>query len=63
MRSRSIPTFAAAVAALGWAHFEAAAAGWSEFRADEVKQAETLAEKASGARPHDNLRMAAFGAA
>ncbi len=40
------PNFAAAVAALGWAHYEAAVAGWSEFRVDEVKRAETLANKA-----------------
>jgi adenylate cyclase len=40
------PNYAAAYAALGWAHFEAVVSGWSEFRADEVKQAEALADKA-----------------
>ena len=45
------PSFAAAVAALGWAHFESAVSGWSEFRADEVKQAEALADKALALDP------------
>jgi TolB-like protein/cytochrome c-type biogenesis protein CcmH/NrfG len=40
------PNFAAAYAALGWTHFEAAVSGWSEFRQDEMAKAEELSRKA-----------------
>ncbi|HEY8874364.1 MAG TPA: adenylate/guanylate cyclase domain-containing protein [Stellaceae bacterium] len=45
------PNYADAYAALGWTHYEAAVSGWSEFRDDEVKQAETLAQKALALDP------------
>jgi adenylate cyclase len=40
------PNYAEAYAALGWTHYEAAVSGWTEFPEDEIKQAETLAQKA-----------------
>ncbi len=40
------PNYAAAYAALGWAHYEAVVSGWTEFPDDEVKRAESLAQKA-----------------
>jgi class 3 adenylate cyclase/TolB-like protein len=40
------PNYAAAYAALGWAHFEAAVSGWTEFPDDEIKRAEGLAQQA-----------------
>jgi adenylate cyclase len=40
------PNYAAAYAALGWAHWEAAVSGWTEFPDDEIKRAEGLAQKA-----------------
>jgi adenylate cyclase len=45
------PNYAEAYAALGWTHYEAAVSGWSEFPADEIKQAETLAQKALSLDP------------
>jgi class 3 adenylate cyclase/TolB-like protein len=54
------PNYAAAYAALGFAHFEAAVSGWTEFPADEMASAEALAKKGTGARPqHDNSEPAA----
>src|SRR5207302_2659311 len=40
------PNYAAAHAALGFTHYEAAVSGWTEFPSDEVARAETLAKKA-----------------
>ena len=40
------PNYAAAYAALGYAHYEAVVSGWSEFIDDEVARAEALAQKA-----------------
>jgi adenylate cyclase len=40
------PNYAEAYAALGWTHYEAVISGWSEFPEDEIKKAETLAQKA-----------------
>ena len=45
------PNYAAAYAALGWLHFEAAVSGWSEFPADDVGRAESLAKKALSLYP------------
>ena len=45
------PNYAEAYAALGWTHYEAAVSGWAEFPADEIKQAETLAQKALALDP------------
>jgi adenylate cyclase len=40
------PGYAEAYAALGWTHYESAVSGWTEFYEDEIKQAESLAQKA-----------------
>jgi adenylate cyclase len=45
------PNYAAAYAALGWAHYEAAVSGWTEFPDDEIKRAEGLAQKALALDP------------
>jgi tetratricopeptide (TPR) repeat protein len=45
------PNYAAAYAALGWSHVEAAVSGWAEFPEDEVKRAEGLAQKALALDP------------
>jgi TolB-like protein len=45
------PSYAAAYAALGGAHFEAVVSGWTEFRQDETEQAEKLAQKALALDP------------
>jgi class 3 adenylate cyclase/TolB-like protein len=45
------PNYAAAYAALGWTHYEAAVSGWTEFPDDEIKQAEGLTQKALALDP------------
>ena len=45
------PNYAAAYAALGFAHHAAFLSGWTEFREDELEQAETLAQKALALDP------------
>jgi adenylate cyclase len=45
------PNYAAAYAALGGSHFEAAVSGWTEFRAEELERSESLAQKALGLDP------------
>jgi len=45
------PNYAAAYAALGFAHFDAAVAGWAEFPDDEMARAEALAKKALALDP------------
>jgi class 3 adenylate cyclase/TolB-like protein/Tfp pilus assembly protein PilF len=45
------PNYAAAHAALGWTHYEAAVSGWTEFPDDEVKRAEGSAQKALALDP------------
>jgi adenylate cyclase len=45
------PNYAAAYVALGWTHYEAAVSGWAEFPDDEVKRAESLAQKALALDP------------
>jgi adenylate cyclase len=45
------PNYAAAYAALGWTHYETAVSGWTEFYDDEIKQAESLAQKALALNP------------
>ncbi|MGE0260096.1 MAG: adenylate/guanylate cyclase domain-containing protein [Alphaproteobacteria bacterium] len=51
------PNFAAAYAALGWAHFEAAVTGWSEFREDEMRKAEELSRKALALNANETLAL------
>ncbi len=45
------PNYAAAYAALGGSHYEAAVAGWTEFSQAEMEQAEALAQKALALDP------------
>jgi len=45
------PSYAAAYAALGGAHFEAVVAGWTEFRDEELTRAEEFAQKALALDP------------
>src|SRR6516165_10115019 len=45
------PNYAAAYAALGFAHHAAFLSGWTEFREDELERAETLAQKALAIDP------------
>jgi TolB-like protein/class 3 adenylate cyclase/Flp pilus assembly protein TadD len=45
------PNYAAAYAALGFAHHAAFLSGWTEFPGDELEQAETLAQKALALDP------------
>ena len=45
------PSYAAAYAALGGSHLEAVVSGWTEFREEELKSAETLAQKALALDP------------
>ena len=45
------PNYAAAYAALGFAHHEAVVSGWTEFPDDEIARAEALAKKAQALDP------------
>ena len=45
------PNYAAAYAALGFVHYEAAVSGWTEFPNDEVARGESLAKKALALDP------------
>jgi len=45
------PNYAAAYAALGFAHYEAVVSGWTEFPDDEIGRADALAKKALALEP------------
>jgi adenylate cyclase len=45
------PNYAAAYAALGFAHYEAVVSGWAEFPDDEISRAEVLGKKALALDP------------